>query len=87
MVNPLHHQLETQIIGMCLLLRSWLRAGIIHELDSFFISVDEEKVDIELAQMSDQQLEGWATKWVIKVVGVENEKGARLGQGLTRKLE
>ena len=51
MVNPLRHQLEAQVIGMCQVLRSWLRAGIIHELDPFFISVDEEKVNLELAQM------------------------------------
>ncbi|KAG7403263.1 putative AC9 transposase [Fusarium oxysporum f. sp. rapae] len=79
MVNPLRHQLEAQIIGMCQVLRSWLRAGIIHELDPFFISVDEEKVNLELAQMSDQQLEGWATKWLTQVVGVQDEMGARWG--------
>ncbi|PNP52918.1 hypothetical protein FNYG_15795 [Fusarium nygamai] len=79
MVNPLRHQLEAQIIGMCQVLRSWLRAGIIHELDPFFISVVEEKVGLELAQMSDQQLEGWATKWLTQVVGVQDEMGARWG--------
>ncbi|KAM5528342.1 hypothetical protein FOXYSP1_19611 [Fusarium oxysporum f. sp. phaseoli] len=77
MVNPLRHQLEAQIIGMCQVLRSWLRAGIIHELDPFFISVDEEKVNLELAQMSDEQLEGWATKWLTQVVGVQDGMGAR----------
>ncbi|KFA68929.1 hypothetical protein S40285_05419 [Stachybotrys chlorohalonatus IBT 40285] len=58
-VNPLCRQLEAQIIRMCQVLRSWLRAGIIHDLDPIFISVQEEKVNVELAQMSDQQLEGW----------------------------
>ncbi|KAG7414965.1 hypothetical protein Forpi1262_v016895 [Fusarium oxysporum f. sp. raphani] len=79
MVNPLRYQLEAQIIGMCQVLRSWLRAGIIHELDPFFISVDEEKANLELAQMSDQQLEGWATKWLTQVVGVQDEMGVRWG--------
>jgi hypothetical protein len=77
MVNPLRHQHEAQIIGMCQVVRSWLRTGIIHELDPFFISVDEEKVDLELAQMPDQQLEGWATKWLTEMASVQDEMGAR----------
>uniref|UniRef100_A0A0D2YIF5 HAT C-terminal dimerisation domain-containing protein n=1 Tax=Fusarium oxysporum (strain Fo5176) TaxID=660025 RepID=A0A0D2YIF5_FUSOF len=69
MVNPLRYQLEAQIIGMCQVLRSWLRAGIIHELDPFFISVDEEKVDLELAQINslkDGQQSGSLRWWAFK---------------------
>ncbi|KAJ6436908.1 P-loop containing nucleoside triphosphate hydrolase protein [Purpureocillium lavendulum] len=73
MVSPLRHQLEAQIVGMCQVLRSWLRAGIIHDLDPLFISVIEERTDVELAQMSDQQLEGWATKWLTPVANVYEE--------------
>lgn len=76
MVNPLRHQLEAQIIGMCQVLRSWLRAGIINDLDPFFISVNEEQVDMELAQMSGQQLEEWATKWLTQMESVQEEMEA-----------
>jgi hypothetical protein len=61
---------------MCQVLRSWLRAGIIHDLDPFFISIDEERVNLELAPMSDQQLEGWATKWLTEVASVQDEMEA-----------
>lgn len=73
MVSPLRHQLEAQIIGMCQVLRSWLRAGIIHDLDPFFISVNEEQVDNELAKMSGQELEAWATKWLTQITSVQEE--------------
>lgn len=76
MVNPLRHQLEAQIIGMCQVLRSWLRAGIIYNLDPFFIPVNEEQIDRELAQMSGQQLEGWATKWLTQIASVQEEMEA-----------
>jgi hypothetical protein len=61
---------------MCQVLRSWLRAGIIHDLDPFFISVNEEQVDIELGQMSGQQLEEWATKWLTQVASFQEEMEA-----------
>jgi hypothetical protein len=42
MVTPLRSRLEAQVIGTCQILRSWLRAGIIRDLDPFFVSVAEE---------------------------------------------
>ncbi|KAM4068002.1 restless-like transposase [Hirsutella rhossiliensis] len=84
MVNPLRNRLEAQTIGMCQVLRSWLRAGIIQDLDPFFISVEEETNNLELAQMSDQEVEEWATKWLTRVASALEEaefswRSSRLG--------
>ncbi|KAM5529824.1 hAT family dimerization domain protein [Fusarium oxysporum f. sp. phaseoli] len=41
MVTPLRSRLDADIIGMCQVLRSWLRAGVIDELDELFLPVEE----------------------------------------------
>lgn len=41
MVTPLRSRLDAQVIGTCQVLRSWLRAGIIRDLDPFFVSAAE----------------------------------------------
>ena len=41
MVTPLRSRLDADIIGMCQVLRSWLRAGVIDDLDELFLPVEE----------------------------------------------
>jgi hAT family C-terminal dimerisation region len=59
MVTPQRNRLEAHTIGICQVLRSWLRAGIIDELDPIFVSEEDEAiqqpVDVEL----DIMLEGY----------------------------
>jgi hypothetical protein len=45
MVTPLRNQLEANTIEICQVLRSWLRAGIIDELDPLLVSVIEEEAE------------------------------------------
>ncbi|KAL9572117.1 hypothetical protein ACKAV7_003834 [Fusarium commune] len=68
MVTPLRSRLEAQVIGTCQVLRSWLRAGIIRDLDPFFVSVAEEKDYLKMAHMTDDELQEWATAWLENVV-------------------
>ncbi|KJZ68797.1 hypothetical protein HIM_11816 [Hirsutella minnesotensis 3608] len=72
-ITPIRNRLEAQTIGMCQVLRSWLRAGPIQDLDPFFISLEEATVDLELAQMSDQEIEDWATEWLARVTSAQEE--------------
>ncbi|KAJ0128609.1 Speckle-type POZ protein-like B [Fusarium oxysporum f. sp. albedinis] len=62
MVTPLRSRLEAQVIGTCQVLRSWLRAGIIRDLDPFFVSVAEEKDNLKMAHMTDDELQDF--KWI-----------------------
>ncbi|OAQ61308.1 hypothetical protein VFPFJ_11471 [Purpureocillium lilacinum] len=39
MVTPLRSRLDADIIGMCQVLRSWLRAGVIDDLDVLLLPV------------------------------------------------
>jgi hypothetical protein len=64
MVTPLRSRLEAQVIGTCQVLRSWLRAGIIRDLDPFFVSVAEEQDNLKMAHMTDDELQEWATAWL-----------------------
>jgi hypothetical protein len=41
MVTPLRSRLDADIIGICQVLRSWLRDGVIDELDELFLPVEE----------------------------------------------
>jgi hypothetical protein len=41
-VTPLWSRLNAQVIETCQVLRLWLRAGIIRDLDPFFVLVAEE---------------------------------------------
>jgi hypothetical protein len=45
MVTPLRSQLDADIIGMCQVLRSWLRAGVIDELDALLLPIEERDDD------------------------------------------
>lgn len=39
MVTPLRSRLDADIIRMCQVLRSWLRAGVIDDLDALLLPV------------------------------------------------
>ena len=41
MVTPLRSRLDADMIGMCQVLRSWLRAGVIDDLDVLLVPVDQ----------------------------------------------
>jgi hypothetical protein len=76
MVTPLRSRLEAQVIGTCQVLRSWLRAGIIRDLDPFFVSVAEEKDNLKMAHMTDDELQEWATAWLENVVECHQEESS-----------
>ncbi|ENH63533.1 hypothetical protein FOC1_g10000098, partial [Fusarium oxysporum f. sp. cubense race 1] len=76
MVTPLRSPLEAQVIGTCQVLRSWLRAGIIRDLDPFFVSVAEEKDNLKMAHMTDDELQEWATAWLENVVECHQEESS-----------
>ena len=67
MVTPLRSRLDAQVIGTCQVLRSWLRAGIIPDLDPFFVSAAEEQDNLKMAHMTDVELQEWATAWLENV--------------------
>lgn len=67
MVTPLRSRLDAQVIGTCQVLRSWLRAGIIRDLDPFFVSAAEEQDNLKMAHMTDVELQEWATAWLENV--------------------
>jgi hypothetical protein len=76
MVTPLRSRLEAQVIGTCQVLRSWLRAGIIRDLDPFFVSVAEEKDNLKMAHMTDDELQEWATAWLENVAECHQEESS-----------
>jgi hypothetical protein len=77
MVTPLRSQLEARVIGTCQVLRSRLRAGIIRDLDPFFVSVAEEQDNLKMAHMTEtsfksgqqRSLRMWPSAIEKKVVG------------------
>lgn len=64
MVRPQRGNLEANTIGMCQVLRSWLRAGAIKDLNPIFYGVAEEERDGELDKLSDDKLNEWAKRWL-----------------------
>ena len=44
MVTPLRNQLEASTISMCQVLRSWLQAGIVDEVDPILLDKADETV-------------------------------------------
>ncbi|KJZ71327.1 hypothetical protein HIM_09263 [Hirsutella minnesotensis 3608] len=59
MVTPLRSRLEAQVIGECQVLRSWLRAGIIRDLDPFFVSVADEKPHAKIVSSTNETVQEW----------------------------
>jgi hypothetical protein len=76
MVLPLRYRLKAQVIRTYQVLRSWLRASIIRDLDPFFVSVAKEKDNLKIAHTTDDELQEWATAWLENVVECHQEKGS-----------
>jgi hypothetical protein len=57
MVSPQRNRLESHTIEICQVLRSWIRAGIIDELDPIFVSEENEAI-LELDISSEYEKEG-----------------------------
>jgi hypothetical protein len=47
MVTPLRSRLDADIIGMCQVLRSWLRAGVIDDLDVLLVPTEKNSDEVE----------------------------------------
>ncbi|RKL20098.1 hypothetical protein BFJ72_g15093 [Fusarium proliferatum] len=52
------------------------KAGIIRDLDPFFVSVAEEKDNLKMAHMTDDELQEWATAWLENVVECHQEESS-----------
>ncbi|KJZ71511.1 hypothetical protein HIM_09099 [Hirsutella minnesotensis 3608] len=52
MVTPLRSQLDAETIGMCQVLRSWLRAGVIDDLDVMLLPCEESSDHTEPGEKS-----------------------------------
>jgi len=53
-----------QTIGMCQVLRSWYRAGIVSDLNPLFLSIVEEKRQLEGLKLSDDQFKARELSWI-----------------------
>ncbi|ODQ69407.1 hypothetical protein LIPSTDRAFT_76246, partial [Lipomyces starkeyi NRRL Y-11557] len=53
MVVPQRSSLHARTIGMCQVLRSWFRANITNELNPLFLSIMEEKRQLERMHLND----------------------------------
>ena len=53
-----------QTIGMCQVLRSWYRAGIVSDLNPLFFSIVEEKRQLEGLKLSDDQFKARELSWI-----------------------
>ncbi|EJP69829.1 restless-like transposase [Beauveria bassiana ARSEF 2860] len=55
MVTPLRSRLDADMIGMCQVLRSWLRAGVIDDLDVLLVPVDQCSDEVEGELMDEEE--------------------------------
>ncbi len=65
MVPPQRSNLQARTIGMCQVLRSWYRAGIIHDLNPLFLSIQEEKKERESIYLGDEELSKQELSWLV----------------------
>lgn len=65
MVVPQRTSLEARTIGMCQVLRSWLRAGIINDLDPLFVSIMEEKREFKSIHLNDDEFRRQELSWLV----------------------
>ncbi|KAM0742716.1 hypothetical protein ACQRIT_002893 [Beauveria bassiana] len=63
MVSALRTDLDAEIIGICQVLRSWYRAGLIKDLDPLLHSHVETQLDGVYATLSDNELTLAESKW------------------------
>ncbi|OWT42252.1 restless-like transposase [Pochonia chlamydosporia 170] len=64
MVVPQRCNLQAQTVGMCQVLRSWFRAGIINDLDPLFLSIIEEKKELEGIHLNDDEFRRRELSWL-----------------------
>ncbi|EJP61390.1 restless-like transposase [Beauveria bassiana ARSEF 2860] len=64
MVSALRTDLDAEIIGICQVLRSWYRAGLIKDLDPLLHSHVEAQLDGVYATLSDNELTLAESKWL-----------------------
>lgn len=50
---------------MCQVLRSWLRAGIINDLDPLFVSIIEEKRELKSIHLNDDEFRKQELSWLV----------------------
>ena len=50
---------------MCQVLRSWLRAGIINDLDPLFVSIMEEKRELKSIHLNDDEFRRQELLWLV----------------------
>ena len=65
MVPPQRSNLQARTIGMCQVLRSWYRAGIIHDLNPLFLSIQEEKKERESIHLGDEEFRKQELSWLV----------------------
>ena len=65
MVVEQRSNLQARTIGMCQVLRSWLRAGIIHDLNPLFVSIMEEKRELECIRLNDDEFGRQELSWLV----------------------
>lgn len=64
LLSPLRSQLDIQLVGMILVLRSWHRAGLVKDLDPSILSLAEEQQQEQLAGLADQAVVERLTSWI-----------------------
>ncbi|KAM3465658.1 hypothetical protein MY5147_009220 [Beauveria neobassiana] len=64
MISSLRTDLDAEIIGICQVLRSWYRAGLIKDLDPMLNSHVESKLDATYGALSDDELALAESKWL-----------------------
>ncbi|RYP70591.1 hypothetical protein DL769_004913 [Monosporascus sp. CRB-8-3] len=74
MTTPLRSQLDSLIIGMSQVLRSWFGAGIITDLDPVLQSTTENDEYTKISRIEDDQLKAWTTAWLYAKETERNEE-------------
>ncbi|OWT43020.1 restless-like transposase [Pochonia chlamydosporia 170] len=91
MVSALRTDLDAEIIGICQVLRSWYRAGLIKDLDPLLHSHVETQLDGVYATLSDNELALAESKWLLDGEDSVSEGGdlvlQQTGEELITKYE
>ena len=69
MVTPSRNRIDAHTIGICQVLRSWLRAGIIEELDPMLVPLEDETV----TQPSNKDVNAMKTGTWLDISDMEGE--------------
>jgi hypothetical protein len=65
MVVPQWSNLLVRTVGMCQVLRLWFQAGIIDKLSPLFLSITEEKRELESIHLNDDEFERRELSWLV----------------------